>query len=467
MRFSILLVCALAGACSSSESSPSKASGGAGGASGNGGSTASGGTFPGGGSGGQAGSTGGSAGSGGQAGSDAGPPVPVVELIHEQHRFIPGSSGMFGGWGPHLGHLLRAPASSGSGSTLWLVDDVCAPGTCDVNQDFSIGYFERTASGWQARETVTLPGTVQQNTATIADADGTTLSTFGVDVAGHVLVECRYAPKSGPLGCNPLPFTLGSNANYIGAAISPGGSRLVWWTGVVDNGAGTFHYVVDYGGGWNGPRSGPTGGYNDASYVNIAFGGASASAFTMHVQLVSGIAPNWSFLGAVGYGDLTTTDAVSFANVLAPVSGDPVMSTNDIWTDPDTGDTHLVGRTLAGAAVYFHRPAGGAWSAASFSLPATFRARFIVSGGRLVLLYGPNAGGLAYRIAQKSDRPAGSAIDWGSLAETSVVLPPNFGAVQAIYPESPAYQTAPAQGIHAAIVGATAQFAVSHAAIEP
>ena len=49
-----------------------------------------------------------------------------------------------------------------------------------------------------------------------------------------------------------MPFTLVPSSNYLGAAISPLGYRMVWWTGVVDGGGGSFHYVVDYGGGWNG-----------------------------------------------------------------------------------------------------------------------------------------------------------------------------------------------------------------------
>jgi hypothetical protein len=293
------------------------------------------------------------------------------------------------------------------------------------------------------------------------------LQTFGVDVAASVVRECDYAPATGPGGCSTLPFTLSPNSNYIGAAIAPNGSRLVWWTTVADGGGGAFHFIVDYGGGWNGPRSGGVNGYNDASYIHIAFGGAKPSAFTMHAQLVSGLAPNWSFLGAVGYGDLGTTDAVTFADTLAPASGDAIVSTNDIWTDPTTGDTHLVARTAAGAAATFHRPAGGAWSPATFTLPATYRARFVVSNDRLVLVYGPNAGGLAWRVAAASDRPKGQPIAWANLAESTTPLPAGFGSVQAIYPESPMYENVPAAGIHVALVGKGQENVVAHAALEP
>lgn len=88
------------------------------------------------------------------------------------------------------------------------------------------------------------------------------------------------------------------------------------------------------------------------------------------------------------------------------------------------------------------------------------------SKDRLVLVYGPNAGGLAWRVADAAARKAGSAIDWGSLAEHTLALPSDFGAVLAIYPESPAYQLAAPSGIHVALVGATKQYLVLHAAIE-
>ena len=51
----------------------------------------------------------------------------TVERITGEHRAIPGA--MFGGWGPHLGHLVHASRP------LW-VDDLCSPnvaGDCDVN----------------------------------------------------------------------------------------------------------------------------------------------------------------------------------------------------------------------------------------------------------------------------------------------------------------------------------------------
>jgi hypothetical protein len=83
----------------------------------------------------------------------------------------------------------------------------------------------------------------------------------------------------------------------------------------------------------------------------------------------------------------------------------------------------------------------------------------------LALVYGPNAGGLAYRVAEKADRPAGVPIAWDTLAAVEVGLPPDVGAVVAIYPESTTYQDT-AVGLHVAIVGALAEHVVRHVALE-
>src|SRR5262249_28449384 len=156
---------------------------------------------------------------------------------------------------------------------------------------------------------------------------------------------------------------------------------------------------------------------------------------------------------------------VTWQNALAPPAGDAVESTNDVWIDPATDDTHLIARTHAGAAVYYHRPAGGAFSGPLFTLPGAYRARFLAPDSRLVLLYGPSAGGLAYRTAAKGDRPASSPIAWSTLPESTIALPTGFGEVLAIYPESPAYQTIPAQGVHVAVVGQTTQNSVVSVAV--
>jgi hypothetical protein len=379
---------------------------------------------------------------------------------------------MFGGWGPHLGHLVRA--GSGASSELWFVDDVCSQASgadlCDVNQDKAIGYFKSTPGGWTKVAEAPIPGVVQQNTATIVNADGKTFSTFGLDVQSHAIVECVFTVASATSACSPVAGIgpLPSSSNYIGAAISPQGHRMVWWTRVQDGGGGDFEYIVDYGGGWNGPRIGPIGGYNDASYINVAFGiGANQAKFTMHGQLVSGLAPNWSFFGAVGEGDTATSAPVTWTASLASPMGDAVESTDDILTDPITGDEHLFARTHSGAAVYFHRPAQGAWSGPLFTLPASYRVRFVLASDAIYLVYGIANKGLGLRAAAPAARITGSPIDWAALAETTVALPTGYENIYAIYPEAPAYQRERPTTVNVALVGAVTQNEALSVAILP
>lgn len=382
---------------------------------------------------------------------DAGTP-PSLALITDQHRFDAGK--MFGGWGPHLGHATIV------GSDSWFVDDVCTqtpgqPDTCDVLHDRAIGYFRREPGGWKEIARQALPGDVQQNTGTVVLPGGTVLATFGIDVAGHRVVECTFDVTTSAKGCTNLPFVLGAAANYVGAAVSPSSAVVVWWTEVKDGGGGTFHYGVDYGGGWNGPRSGLAAGYNDASYAHVTFGaGGVATAMTWHVQLVSGLAPNWSFLGAVGSSSLATTDAVTFQNALAPPTGDATVSTNDVLVDPLTADVHLVARTNAGLASY-HQPSGGSWSGSLFSLPA-YRARLLLVGDALVLAYG-KPGAIGVRVARPADRKAKTPIAWSSLPETAVPLPNGFGDVYALYPVSPMYQSGAIVRLELGVVGSGAE----------
>lgn len=424
------------------------------------------------GGGGESGGTG-LGGSGGTGGGTSGEEVRQ-SLLTTHHRYIPNQ--MFGGWGPHLGHLLWAGPQRAR--QLYFVDDMCAqtsggqPALCDVNVDHTLGYYHREGDSeqptWSSIGAATLPGTVQQNTATIAAADGSALYTYGIAVAAARIVECTFPLPAGPAACNYLPFVLPPFSNYIGAAISPDGFRLVWWTVVSDGGGGSFHYIVDYGGGWNGPRSGGAAGYNDSSYINIGFPTDDPPRFVMHTQLVSGLAPNWSFFGGIGEAQLDSANAVQWSLPFAPVEGDGVISTNDIWVDPVSQDQHVIARTNQGRAAYYHRPKGGAWSASTFSLDGTLRARFVphCAAGtqptleacdRLALVAGPSGSGLTVRVSEASDRVPGQPIDWASLAERSIELPAGYESIVAIYPGSVPYQLTPATSIDVAIVGSERQ----------
>jgi hypothetical protein len=386
--------------------------------------------------------------------ADVGVPAqPIVRDLAATHRAIPGV--MFGGWGPHLGHLVHA------GADLWFVDDACdATLPCDVNVNRRLDYHLLEPAGWAVRTSLPLPAGVQQNTGTIAK--GGRLFTYGIDTASSRIVECTFDPVGGTKGCVTVPIALPASTNYIGAALAPAGHKMLWATTVKDGGGGSFHWFADYGGGWNGPRTGGIGGYNDASYAHVAFfGGASQDRFVLHAQLVGGLAPAWSFVGAFAEGDVGTANPVAFT-VLASPPGDPVESTNDVAIDPGTGDVHLFARTRGGAIAYFHRKAASSFSAPTTPLPRSLRARLVLLADRhLAAVYSPAPGSLAWRVSPPT-RPAGAPIDWASLPESTVALPAYVGAVTAIYPAATMTEGTPPLRLDFAVVGAAVETRVAH-----
>jgi len=392
--------------------------------------------------------------------SDSGPPAlrVLTELMTDQHRFVPGA--MFGGWGPHLGHLVRT-----RGELYW-VDDLCdqtRAGDCDVNVNRRVGIFRREPTGWTRVATVPLAG-VQQNTGTLAH-DGR-LRTYGIDVAASRLSECTFVIESGASACVMLPFPLGASANYVGAALSPSGSRVVWWTNVVDGGGGSFSYVVDYGGGWNGPRAGPIGGYNDCAYAHAAFAPASP-AMTLFGQVVSGLAPAWSFSTLVGEASLSTTEATAWSSALASPAGDSIASTNDLLVDDVTGDSHLLARSTAGAVVYYHRPVGGSFGGPVVVAEASFRARWLATADTIAIVSGPNTGDIELRRFHRGSLTIHAPLPIAEARVERVPLPSEFGAVLAIYPEADVYQDDDVVALDLAVVGAARENEALYLRIEP
>lgn len=377
----------------------------------------------------------------------------TTELITREHRFVPGA--MVGGWGPHLGHLVQAERASG-GTDLYWSDDLCSQevaSDCDATVNRRVGILRRDAGVWTSIATVSLPPGVQQNTATLAT--GTTLRVFGIDTAASRVVECAVDVDSGASPCSQILIELGPSANYIGAAVSPAGPRFIWWTNVADGGGGSFSYIVEYTLGWNGPRTGPIGGYNDCAYAHAAFR-TDGPGMTVFCQVVSGWAPSWSFSTLVG--DAAWSDVpISWVNALAAAGGDPVMSTNDLWIDDTTQDTHLLARTESGAAAYYFRPRDGAWTGALHVEPASYRARWIATTDLVALVSGPAIGGLRLRRVPRDAIVAGTPLGLDAAPVYDVALPDGFGQVIAIYPLAATYQTVEVTSIEMVVVGEARQ----------
>lgn len=368
-----------------------------------------------------------------------------VSQITDQHRAIPGV--MFGGWGPHLGHLVQVDDTS------YWVDDLCdraIPGDCDVNTNRRVGVFRR-GDGWQQLTTIPLAG-VQQNTAALADRDRVLV--YGLASGAQRVTECSYVLATGTQGCTPIDIPTGAFANYIGAAFL-GTARVVWWTNVIDNGGGSFSYIVNYGGGWNGPRTGPVGGYNDCGYAHLAT--RPDGTIEAFCQVVSGRAPNWTFATLVGTARAALDAPIQWTNGLAPAPGDPIISTNDLVVDA-AGTAHLLARSQAGAAVYYAKASAG--YAVISELPKTFRARWLVAGDRVALARDVERSRLVVSISPPT--PAALAIDqW----ETIEVALPEVGDILAIYPLATAYQRQPLTAFELVVVGATDERRAVHVEI--
>ncbi len=377
--------------------------------------------------------------------------VMTSTRVTDEHRFVPGA--MFGGWGPHLGHLMRVD------DVLYWVDDVCdqdVAGDCDVLRNRRVGVFRRRGESFERIATVPLPSQIQQNTG--AFADGEVIRIYGVNVSANRVEECTVNVRTLAQACAPIPITTGPNANYIGAARAPSGARLAWWTNVVDGGGGSFSYVVDYEGGWNGPRRGPIGGFNDCAYAHAVF--PPGTGFHFFCQVVSGRAPDWTFATLLGDADLSTSSPATWTSALAPVAGDAVTSTNDFFVDASEG-LHLLARTSGGAAAYFYRAAGGAsFGAARHVFPSTFRARFLPTRDALGVLTGPSTGGVELRVAT-ADGP----LPLDELPVFRFPLPAT-GRVNGIYPVAPVYQTDPLVHLEAVVVGQENENVVTHLLFE-
>ncbi len=366
-----------------------------------------------------------------------------TQVITEEHRSVPGK--MFGGWGPHLGHMVRV------GAALYFVDDACAPGSCDVNVDARLDYWKIGASTIDLIGSVSLPGGVQQNMGTVGD--GTTLWSYGVAVAGQYLTECASIAGGAAAACNALPVDIGPNANYVGAAIHPGGSRMTWLTNVVDGGGGSFRFYANYGGGWNGPRLGAIGGYNGAGYINAGFlDPVNPGPFILSAELVSGLAPSWTFVGGVGMGSLGTANAVAWS-LAGSLPGDPTISTADLWVDPASGDTHVLARSASGKLVYLYRSSAGAWAAPVVASPSSYLGRFVMTGGRLFVAH--DVSGMGLVVQELALTSGGGPLDWTTSTPVSVPLPAGYQNLYAIYPETDTYQTTPVNGVNLGIVSST------------
>lgn len=345
--------------------------------------------------------------------------------LSDQHRYEEGAMGGF--WGHHLGHMVRT-ASFG----LWYIDDTGR----NVNRNPAIAYYRFEGNRWVLVRTLVNPNTIQQNTATLAVGD--TIYSYGLNISGGYIEEAVCDPRTGNAWYNRKIKSTGPGTNYIGAAVSPVGTRVVWWTMPLNPyGPSTWSYMYNAGGGWSDTITSTIEGA-DFSYVFASF--LNDSTFYVGGEVPRGPAP-WTFEAAAG--------KVVLGNAVAEftkMKGDGTA--NDIWVNLANGDVHLLVYGSFGGFGYFYKPAGGNWSdsvSLAPNLSGVTRARWIdPDDGNLYLI--TLGGGTKMMVIPKSEITG--KIDFTGRPLVSLGSMEDYVSSWAIWPESPQFQTTPVTGIN-------------------
>ena len=352
--------------------------------------------------------------------------------ITDQNRAHPT---MYGGWGPHLRGVMRAPDG-----TLWFMADA-GP---DVLTNASVLYFRLGEDGWEHVDTQAhLPG-VQQNAGSVMSTRN--ILTYAVNTAQSNLEECYFDTEDWDYkACNTITIggpihTTPPNSNYIGAAIESGGTRVIWYTVVGGAGSGQFNYTYNAGAGWQGPVLYTLPGYNTFEYVRTAF--LSATRVSWLGQILIGKYPGGTFDPGV-----TETDLGQAPSLTVLDSGDGTIDARtgaDLWIDPATGDAHVLVQS-AGRLGYYFRPGGADWAdhaVAVQHLDDTFRARFMAPPGLpLAMVRGSASGDSGVEVLLAQTVP-GEPVDWSEATSIPVPQPVDgLDAPSGIYVEGASYQT--------------------------
>ncbi len=349
--------------------------------------------------------------------------------ITDEHRYDEGKMG--GHWGHHLGHMVRTRTTG-----LWYVDDT---GT-NVNYNPALNYHHFKGNYWLKEYTINNPATIQQNTASIAVGD--TIFTYGLNINGGYIEEAVFNTKELTGYYNRQIFHTGYSTNYIGAAVSPNGTKIVWWTRVVDNnGPAPWLYVYKDASGWNGPIESYVPG-NDFSYVFATF----LDDTTMYVagEIPGGSAPNWTY--KMGACKVVLGQPIEDLQVF---SGN--YTSHSIWVNKANADLHLFGHSFSGNVSYYWKPESGSWSDETY-VPIGGVSRFRLIEDKNGLLYAVyNQSGFKTLIIDS--KSIDSMIDFNQYEIIDLGLIDGYNASNSIWAEAPEYQTTPVSGLNFAYHG--------------
>jgi hypothetical protein len=372
--------------------------------------------------------------------------VRIIPLT-SRNRNYPGI--MWGGWGPHLRALMR-----NSRDELWFVTDV-GP---DVQHNEQLIYHRFNGQSWHETATLNqIPG-IQQNVASLMCGD--CIYSYGISVREPLYVEecvfdtvSRQQKRCAPLEVGGAKLLLPPSCNYVGAALSPAGQKVVWWTTVgINGGEGKWSYIYEGEKGWKGPVVSTLHGFNDFGYVFASFSADGVMSITG--QLYRGAYPNGSF--ALGAAELRLGEKLEIGRNMHAFSTNSMnagKSAADIWIYG--GATHVIAETQKGTLAYYFKPRGVPWSECDEPvcvLTNVHRARFEESAHSLSLISGSNDGAeLLVRSVRKS--VARTSVDWTRVKPKRIAIEPAFAWPSAVYGESRSYQTTKVKGTSFAISG--------------
>jgi hypothetical protein len=373
-------------------------------------------------------------------------PSARVLPITSANRNYPGI--MFGGWGPHLRALMR-----NSRDQLWFVTDV-GP---DVQHNEEVVYHRFDGSRWsEIARLKQMPG-IQQNVASVMSGD--TIFSYGISVREPLYVEeCKFntktksEPTCAPLEIDGRKLLLPPSCNYVGAAVSPSGKKLVWWTTVgVNGGEGKWSYIFERGGSWVGPVVSSLKTFNDFGYVFASF--STDDHVSVAGQFFAGAYPHGTYaLGCAEFNPGDELDLTKNFHAFSTNWSDYGKSAADVWVH--NGTTHVIAETQHGTLAYYCRAVGKTWLECDKPiciLTNVHRARFVECGRNIYLICGSANGiGLSIRRSKASNGP----IDWARIAPLNLgIIEQDFRAPSAVYVESRSYQTAPVKKPNVAVVG--------------
>jgi hypothetical protein len=358
----------------------------------------------------------------------------------------------YGSWNPFLRSLLRH------------ADDTLSFGlnTADAaamtNLAASVVSRAPGATAWskQLPSAMHVTPAINQKDAFILTAAG--LRTYAVNWGAPVraIEECYIMATS---ACNHLTVAVPPNSNYVGASVCcAGGGQVVWWTTVgVNSAPGTWTYIANYGGGWNGPFvvSLAPSAFNDLAYVSASWRmGSTGHAVGQGIIGAYADCAGVCFRAAVMEIDLTRgAEGVELTVLGDAAKNGQVLSVGDLWVSAN-GDVHVVAVRIAPVAerLYFFKPASARWSQGHAANPVAvlaigFAPRFAEANGSLCL-HSSSASGVQSHCFELASLRPGAPLNFSTACMFDSPLGADFAWPSGIYVEHASYQLRAPQSLH-------------------